>query len=160
MDLGLLICTGFRVSVFMARRRTRSAPFTCVRPSTPCLQQHGSSFPSRRSATATSRTPKSQTLKPQTKILNTKSQSSKKISRPPYSVKNISIYIYIFLDRLWTFVVIFPESSGMIIYTNTAGQYTPKPYSNSSGPNMGVSENRGPQYGTPNSRILIIRTPK
>ena len=25
---------------------------------------------------------------------------------------------------------------------------------------LGVSENRGPQYSTPNSRILIIRTPK
>ena len=25
---------------------------------------------------------------------------------------------------------------------------------------MGVSANRGPQYSTPNSRILIIRTPK
>ena len=25
---------------------------------------------------------------------------------------------------------------------------------------MGVSENRGPQYSTLNSRILIIRTPK
>ena len=25
---------------------------------------------------------------------------------------------------------------------------------------VGVSENTGPQYSTPNSRILIIRTPK
>ena len=25
---------------------------------------------------------------------------------------------------------------------------------------LGVSENRGPQYGALNSRILIIRTPK
>ena len=25
---------------------------------------------------------------------------------------------------------------------------------------MGVSENRGPEYSTPNSRILITRTPK
>ena len=27
-------------------------------------------------------------------------------------------------------------------------------------PDMGVSENRGPEYSTLNSRILIIRTPK
>ena len=27
-------------------------------------------------------------------------------------------------------------------------------------PNMGVSEKRGPEYSTLNSRVLIIRTPK